>query len=41
MVNAIDAQAAEFWQRRGFLASRDDPLILFRSIAAIAASLKL
>ena len=41
MVNAVDAQAAEFWQRRGFLASRDDPLILFRSIAAIAASLKL
>ena len=41
MVNAIDAQAAEFWQRRGFLASRDDPLILFRSIAAIAASLEL
>jgi GNAT superfamily N-acetyltransferase len=39
MVNAVDMQAAEFWQRRGFVASKDDPLILFRSIAAIAASL--
>lgn len=39
MVNAVDAEAAAFWHRRGFLPSRDDPLILFRSIAAIAASL--
>jgi GNAT superfamily N-acetyltransferase len=39
MVNAVDAEAAEFWQRRGFVASKDDPLILFRSIAAIAASI--
>jgi GNAT superfamily N-acetyltransferase len=39
MVNAIDEQAAQFWQRRGFLPTKDDPLILFRSIAAIAASL--
>ncbi|MDX8462297.1 GNAT family N-acetyltransferase [Mesorhizobium sp. VK2B] len=39
MVNAFDAEAAQFWQRRGFLPTRDDPLILFRSIAAIAASL--
>jgi GNAT superfamily N-acetyltransferase len=39
MVNAVDAEAAQFWQRRGFLPTRDDPLILFRSIAAIAASL--
>lgn len=38
MVNAIDAQAAAFWQRRGFLPSKDDPLMLFRSIADIAAS---
>lgn len=36
MVNAIDAEAAEFWRRRGFLASRDDPLVLFRSMAALA-----
>ena len=40
MVNAVDEEAAAFWQRRGFAPSRDDPLILFRSIAAIAASLE-
>lgn len=39
MVNAIDIDAAEFWRRRGFIPSRDDPLVLFRSIADIAASL--
>jgi len=39
MVNAIDIEAAGFWQRRGFVPSRDDPLILFRSIPAIAASI--
>lgn len=39
MVNAVDAEAALFWQRRGFLASRDDPLVLFCPISAIAASL--
>jgi GNAT superfamily N-acetyltransferase len=39
MVNAIDDDTAAFWQRRGFLPSRDDPLVLFRSIAAIAASI--
>ncbi|HVO02424.1 MAG TPA: GNAT family N-acetyltransferase [Candidatus Cybelea sp.] len=39
MVNAVDAEAAAFWRRRGFAPSRDDPLVLFRSIAAIAASL--
>jgi len=39
MVNAVDAEAAGFWQRRGFLPSKDDPLVLFRSIAAIAASI--
>ena len=39
MVNAVDTEAAEFWQRRGFLRSKDDPLILFQSIAAIAASI--
>jgi len=40
VVNAVDAEAAGFWRRRGFLPSRDDPLILFRSIADIAASLE-
>lgn len=39
MVNAVDDEAAAFWRRRGFLPSRDDPLVLFRSIADIAASL--
>lgn len=39
MVNAIDEEAAAFWRRRGFLPSKEDPLILFRSIADIAASL--
>jgi GNAT superfamily N-acetyltransferase len=39
MVNAVDEEAAAFWRRRGFIASRDDPFILFRSIADIAASL--
>jgi hypothetical protein len=28
------------WGRRGFIASKDDPHILFRSIADIAASLR-
>lgn len=39
MVNAIDDEAARFWQRRGFMPSKDDPLVLFRSIVDIAASL--
>ncbi len=39
MVNAVDADAAAFWERRGFVPSRDDPFVLFRPIAAIAASL--
>ena len=39
IVNAVDAEAAAFWARRGFISSKDDPLILFRSIADIAASL--
>lgn len=40
MVNAVDVEAAAFWTRRGFLASRDDPLTLFRSVGDIASSLK-
>ncbi len=39
MVNAVDAEAAAFWRRRGFMPSKDDPLVLFRSIGAIAAFL--
>jgi len=38
IVNAVDEEAAAFWHRRGFIPSRDDPLVLFRSIADIAAS---
>lgn len=40
LVNAVDPDAAEFWKRRGFLPSRDNPLLLFRSLADIAASLR-
>jgi GNAT superfamily N-acetyltransferase len=40
IVNAIDDEAAAFWRRRGFLPSKDDALVLFRSIADIAASLR-
>lgn len=40
VVNAVDGEAAAFWARRGFLPSKDDPLVLFRSIADIAASLR-
>ncbi len=39
IVNAVDLEAAKFWTRRGFIPSKDDPLILFRSISDIAASL--
>lgn len=39
LVNSVDAEAAGWWRRRGFLPSKDDPLVLFRSIADIAASL--
>lgn len=39
MVNAVDPGAAAFCKRHGFLASKDDALVLFRSVADIAASL--
>ncbi len=39
LVNAVDGEAAEFWRRRGFEPSWDDPLVLLRSISDIAASL--
>lgn len=39
VVNAIDKEAVAFWKRRGFVPSKDDPMMLFRSIADIAASL--
>ena len=40
IVNAVDEEAVEFWQRRGFLPSKDDPMVLARSILDIAASLE-
>jgi len=40
VVNALDSEAANFWRRRGFTPSKDDPLTLFRSIPGIAASLE-
>jgi GNAT superfamily N-acetyltransferase len=39
LVRAIDAEAADFWRRRGFLPTKDDPFVLFRSMADITASL--
>jgi GNAT superfamily N-acetyltransferase len=39
VVSAIDEDAAHYWRRHGFLPSKDDPLILFRSLSDIAASL--
>ena len=29
VVSAVDDDAAKFWRRRGFLPSKDDPLVLF------------
>jgi GNAT superfamily N-acetyltransferase len=40
IVNAVDDEAAAFWQRRGFIASKDDPMVLSRSILDIAVSLE-
>ena len=40
VVNAVDEDAADFWRRRGFLPSRDDRLVLFRSMLDIAASIE-
>jgi GNAT superfamily N-acetyltransferase len=40
IVNAVDVEAADFWRRRGFIASKDDPMVLFRSIVDIAASMR-
>jgi GNAT superfamily N-acetyltransferase len=39
IVKAIDDEASAFWIRRGFRPSHDDPLVLFRSMTDIAASL--
>jgi hypothetical protein len=39
VVNALDDEAASFWRRRGFIPAKDDPLVLFRSMSDIAASI--
>lgn len=41
IVNAIDNEAASFWHRRGFLPTKNDPLMLFRSMADVAMSVGL
>jgi GNAT superfamily N-acetyltransferase len=40
LVHAVDVEAASFWRRRGFVPSKDDPMMLFRSISDIAASMQ-
>lgn len=39
IARAIDEQVTSFWRRHGFLPTKDDPLLLFRSIPDIAAAL--
>ncbi|WMT86439.1 GNAT family N-acetyltransferase [Pelagibacterium sp. 26DY04] len=39
IVNAVDSDAAAFWSRRGFIPSKDDPLVLFHAISNVAASI--
>lgn len=39
VVNAVGDEAAAFWVRRGFTPAKHDPLILYRSISDIAATL--
>jgi GNAT superfamily N-acetyltransferase len=39
LVRAADVQASECWRAHGYLRSVDDPLLLFRSVADIAATL--
>lgn len=34
----VDAEAARWWRARGFVPTKDDALLLFRSVADIAAS---
>lgn len=38
VVNAVDLEAADYWARKGFIASKDNPLLLFRSMARIAST---
>jgi len=38
IVRAVDPEAAAFWLRRGFIPSKDDSFLLFRSMEDISAS---
>lgn len=40
IVNALDDEAAAYWKAWGFMETKDDPLMLYRSIARIRASLE-
>lgn len=40
LVRAVDVGARDFWFKHGFLQTMDDPLMLFRSMADVAASLE-
>lgn len=40
LVRAVDVGAREFWLKHGFLQTMDDPLMLFRSMSDVAASLE-
>ncbi len=40
IVNALDDEAASYWKAWGFVETKDDPLMLCRSIAMIRASLE-
>lgn len=39
LVRAVDDVAAGFWHRREFIASKSEPLLLYRPIAEVAASI--
>ncbi|MBL6854654.1 MAG: GNAT family N-acetyltransferase [Alphaproteobacteria bacterium] len=39
VVRAVDAEAADYWRRHGFMASKDDPLLFFQSFPNLAATL--
>ena len=40
IVKAVDLEAAAFWQKCGFIETRGDPLMLFRSMSDILASVE-
>ena len=40
LVRAVDMDAAELWQRRQFIPSINDPLLLFRAMSDVVASVE-